>query len=101
MDQTHIGYKSWNDPKYNIMPKVTLVPEPRIAPAPPVFIEKDGYVSIEAEHYTRSADCASAKWITIPNLGRTLSAVTTLPCTATRKEACIWNMILRRKRAAR
>lgn len=83
MDQTHIGYKSWNDPKYNIMPKVTLVPEPRIAPAPPVFIEKDGYVSIEAEHYTRSADCASAKWITIPNLGRTLSAVTTLPCTAT------------------
>jgi hypothetical protein len=24
-----------------------------------------------------------------------------LPCTATRKEACIWNMILRRKRAAR
>ena len=82
MDQTHIGYKSWNDPKHNIMPKVTFVPEPRIAPAPPVFVEKDGYVSIEAEHYTRSANSTSANWVTIPNLGRTLSAVTTLPTTA-------------------
>lgn len=82
MDQTHIGYKSWNDPKHNIMPKVTFVPEPRIAPAPPVFVEKDGYVSIEAEHYTRSANSTSANWVTIPNLGRTLSAVTTLPATA-------------------
>ena len=82
MDQTHIGYKSWNDPKHNIMPKVTFVPEPRIAPAPPVFVEKDGYVSIEAEHYTRSANSTSASWVTIPNLGRTLSAVTTLPTTA-------------------
>jgi hypothetical protein len=82
MDQTHIGYKSWNDPKHNIMPKVTFVPEPRIAPAPPVFVEKDGYVSIEAEHYTRSANSTSASWVTIPNLGRTLSAVTTLSTTA-------------------
>ena len=24
MDQTHIGYKSWNDPKHNIMPKLLL-----------------------------------------------------------------------------
>lgn len=80
MDQTHIGYRSWNDPKQNIMPKVTMLPEPRIAPAPPVFIERDGYVSIEAEHCTRSSEDA-AKWITIPNLGRTLSAVTTSPFT--------------------
>jgi hypothetical protein len=86
MDQTHIGYRSWNDPKRNIMPKVTFVPEPRIAPAPPVFVEKDGYISIEAEHYTRSANGTSADWVTIPNLGRTLSAVTTLPSTATPSE---------------
>ena len=80
MDQTHIGYKSWNDPRYNIMPQVTMVPEPRIA-IPNVFIENDGYVSMEAEHYTRSANGPTAKWITIPNLGRTLSGVTTSPCT--------------------
>lgn len=81
MDQTHIGYSSWNDPKYNMMPEVSLIPEARIAPGPYLFREKDGTISIEAEHYTRSANGASAKWITIPNLGRTLSAVTTSPCT--------------------
>ena len=80
MDQTHIGYKSWNDPRYNIMPQVTMVPEPRIA-IPNVFIENDGYVSMEAEHYTRFANGPTAKWITIPNLGRTLSGITTSPCT--------------------
>lgn len=83
MDQTHIGYISWNDPKHNIMPKVSLVPESRIAPEPYLFKEKDGYVSMEAEHYTRVANGASAHWITIPNLGRTLSAVTTSLCTVT------------------
>lgn len=83
MDQTHIGYTYWNDPKFNIMPKVSLVPEPRMAAEPYLFREKEGYVSIEAEHWSRSANGASAKWIIIPNLGRTLSGVTTSPCTAT------------------
>lgn len=83
MDQTHIGYRSWNDPKNNIMPKVARLPEPRMAPTPPVFIDKGGYVSIEAEHYTRHSNGTTARWITIPNLGRTLSAVTTSPVTAT------------------
>ena len=83
MDQTHIGYRAWFDPKYNVMPEVSLVPEPRTAPAPYVFEEKDGYVSMEAAHYTRSSRGTTARWITIPNLGRTLSAVTTAPCTAT------------------
>lgn len=87
MDQTHIGYRSWNDPKNNIMPKVARLPEPRMAPTPPVFIDKGGYVSIEAEHYTRHSNGATARWITIPNLGRTLSAVTTSPCTATPDDA--------------
>ncbi|WP_300699586.1 glycosyl hydrolase 115 family protein [Bacteroides sp.] len=83
MDQTHIGYTSWNDPKYNSMPEVSVIPETRMASAPYLFKEKEGYISIEAEHYTRSSNGTSAKWITIPNLGRTLSAVTTSPCTVT------------------
>ena len=37
----------------------------------------------------------------IPNLGRTLSAVTTLPSTATRAKICIWNMILKRRRVVK
>ena len=83
MDQTHIGYKSWFDPKYNIMPEVIRIPEPRIASAPYIFEDKSGCISMEAQHYTRSAHGGAARWIIIPNLGRTLSGVTTSPCTAT------------------
>lgn len=82
MEQTHIGYTSWKEPKYNIMPQITLVPEVRRTPVPCIFKEADGYVSMEAEHYTRATDGSSARWIIIPNLGRTLSGVTTAPCTA-------------------
>ncbi len=43
------------------------------------FIESNGYVSMEAAHYTRAVDKAPFKWQVIPNLGRTLSAVEALP----------------------
>lgn len=50
-------------------------------PAEPVrasvqgFVEADGYVSIEAEHYTRRTDAGSNRWIRIPDYGRTLSGM--------------------------
>jgi len=43
------------------------------------FIETSGVVSIEAEHYTRAVAPAGRSWLTIPDFGRTLSGVTTLP----------------------
>ena len=46
------------------------------------FIETDGYVSIEAQHYARSIEGNGIQWQTIPDLGRTLSAVQALPVTA-------------------
>ncbi|MGH7952460.1 MAG: glycosyl hydrolase 115 family protein, partial [Limisphaerales bacterium] len=46
------------------------------------FVETDGYVSIEAEHFTKKVDSDSAHWEKIPNLGRTLSAMTIFPATA-------------------
>jgi hypothetical protein len=46
------------------------------------FVEADGYVSIEAEHYTKKTDTAAAHWEPIADYGRTLSAMTILPCTA-------------------
>ncbi len=82
MSQTHIGYQSWNEPERNVMPEVVRVAAPE-TPVPYVFRETDGYVSMEAEHYTRSSGGGSASWITIPGMGRTLSAVTTSPCTVT------------------
>jgi hypothetical protein len=46
------------------------------------FVEADGTVSIEAEHYTRKVDTAAAKWEKIEGYGRTLSAMTIFPPTA-------------------
>jgi hypothetical protein len=46
------------------------------------FVEGDGYISIEAVHYTRKIDGASAQWETIDDLGRTLSSMSIFPMTA-------------------
>jgi hypothetical protein len=45
------------------------------------FVEADGYVSIEAEHYTRRTSTDSARWEKIDDYGRTLSGVTVFPVT--------------------
>ncbi|WP_317128879.1 glycosyl hydrolase 115 family protein [Hymenobacter aquaticus] len=100
MDQTHIGYTYWQQPEKNAMPevvtlatdKIKAVAEPTIPPSGSKprhnrtsdagFVEADGYVSIEAEHYTKAVDGSSVKWQTIPDLGRTLSGVTTFPTVA-------------------
>jgi hypothetical protein len=46
------------------------------------FIETDGYVSIEAEHYANKVETSKLKWQIIPALGRTFSAVQAEPVTA-------------------
>jgi len=45
------------------------------------FVEANGYVSIEAEHYTRAVRRSGAGWQRIPDLGRTLSGMTPWPVT--------------------
>jgi hypothetical protein len=47
------------------------------------FIESDGYISIEAEHYSRSIDNPPVWWQHIPDLGRTLSGISPSPVTVT------------------
>ena len=81
MDQTHIGYTSWNHPEYNIMPVVQYVDAAPVS-QPYLFAEKNGVVSMEAEHYTRASAGNGIEWVIIPNMGRTLSAITTMPATA-------------------
>jgi Gylcosyl hydrolase family 115 C-terminal domain len=46
------------------------------------FVEADGYVSIEAEHYTGRTGTDSAHWGKIDDYGRTLSGMTVFPVTA-------------------
>jgi hypothetical protein len=51
-------------------------------PAPGAFVEGDGYVAIEAEHFSRAVGGAGSNWGVVPGLGRTLSGVTSFPVTA-------------------
>ena len=46
------------------------------------FAEADGYVSIEAEHFSRKVDPGNAHWDRIPDYGRTLSGMSIFPVTA-------------------
>jgi hypothetical protein len=46
------------------------------------FIESNGYVSIDAEHYSKAVGSSSITWQRIPGLGRTLSGIIPLPVTA-------------------
>jgi hypothetical protein len=73
MDQTHIGYTYWQEPRQNTMPAVRYIDHPWYKPTPEAPAPADpGYTSIEAEHYT-----ANTGWEPIPDYGRTLSAMTT------------------------
>jgi len=46
------------------------------------FVETAGYISIDAEHFTRAVENNTIKWQTLPDLGRTGSAVEAMPVTA-------------------
>ena len=49
------------------------------------FVETNGYVSIEASHYTRAVNQPSLSWQMIPGIGRTGSGMTIMPVTAKRQ----------------
>ena len=50
------------------------------------FIEGNGYISIESEHYTEAIDKDDIRWLKVPDLGRTLSGMITVPVTAAVKD---------------
>ncbi|MBQ0034773.1 MAG: glycosyl hydrolase 115 family protein [Bacteroidales bacterium] len=105
MDEKRIGYTYWQTPDKRVMPEIWLagkrlpkeyipweeieekgcrqqmrMPLGGTKTAPPVcFHTRLGYASIEAEHYQRSTSGDSAHWTVIPEMGRTLSGLTTLP----------------------
>lgn len=78
MDQMRIGYKSWNDSRKNILPEIRYVAESEKI-VPKVFVEADGYVSIEAEHFSTVGNSKEIQWGVIPDFGKTKSGITTFP----------------------
>lgn len=98
MDQTHIGYTGWQQPDTQVMPQIVTLSNPKPSLKPKYgklswsvaktfdgtgrAMEDDGYIAIEAEHYSRKIDGKGVHWQVIPNLGRTLSSVISMPQTA-------------------
>lgn len=74
MDQTHIGYTYWQQPREQTMPKVVTSDE-----APYLcHKEADGHLSIEAGNYSKLSGVSI-----IPDLGKTMCGATTLPAAET------------------
>ncbi len=109
MDQTHIGYTYWQQPDGQKMPEVKYVNQKVLNHADStgrkyiivtdsslealpysieknlnknLFLEEDGYVSIEASYFTRKKDISNIHWKVIPNIGRDGDGITTFPVTA-------------------
>ena len=78
MDQVRIGYTSWNNPPKSIMPKVEYIMQTTDYKEK-VFVEKNGYVSIEADNYSRLNNSDKIHWDIIPDMGKTKSAMATFP----------------------
>ena len=82
MDQTHIGYKSWDEPRGgNIKPTVIRLKQEEITTGGYVFTEKNRVVVMEAEHYFEAKAGDNTRWAVIPDLGRTRSGVALMPYT--------------------
>ncbi len=105
MDQTHIGYTYWQEPRFNTMPQVKYVSDtakkdlsvkidvrnktsesliPKNAKGN-IFYEKNGFVSIEAANYSKEVNTKNIKWEIIPGIGKEGNGITTFPVTANEK----------------
>ena len=80
MTQKHIGYTSWNDNfRADTQPTVYRFNTDSIKPGLFEFVEKNGVVAMEAEHYFSSENATEAAWTVIPYMGRTLSGISLQP----------------------
>jgi hypothetical protein len=90
MAQTHIGYRSWDEPRGgNVRPRVTRVTPEEARFGGYVFTEKNGVVVMEGEHFYENHATDSTKWTIIPDLGRTLSGIALMPYTEKTEGASI------------
>lgn len=78
MDQMRIGYKAWHDTPKNILPELSYVSE-KDQVKRKVFAEKEGYVSMEAEDFSKVNNSNTIHWEVIPDFGKTKGGITTFP----------------------
>ncbi len=105
MDQTHIGYTYWQQPRFNKMPWVKYVSDSsqkkesvktdlrdktseNLIPKNEkgnIFYEKNGYVSMEAANYSKAENTKRIQWKIIPGIGNDGDGITTFPVTINEK----------------
>lgn len=82
MDQPHIGYTTWHEPKQgNIMPQVGLIESATEVMGGYEYEESAGVVVMEAERFFTSTQNERTNWTVIPDLGYTLSGLSLMPYT--------------------
>lgn len=79
MDQIRVGYTYWQQPNVRVMPEVKRVDDNVIPKKTSISPFDNRYISVEAEHFTRKNEIGGIQWEIIPDLGKTLSGVTTFP----------------------
>ncbi|MDN5286896.1 MAG: glycosyl hydrolase [Mucilaginibacter sp.] len=67
-------------PQGNVTINITV--NSMAAGSPALFKENNGYIAIEAAHYSEAVKTAEVNWMLIPDYGRTSSGVTPWPVTA-------------------
>ncbi|MBO9634822.1 MAG: glycosyl hydrolase 115 family protein, partial [Chitinophagaceae bacterium] len=104
MSQTHIGYKYWQQPPFNTMPRVSyllpsemkendhidtigytaagMIPKNRKENC---FYQFSDHISMEAAHYTYAVNSQGIQWAILPDHGRTGDAITSFPVKAKRQ----------------
>jgi hypothetical protein len=102
MDQKHIGYTSWQEPRFNRMPAVRYLSKDSAKTESEIeitgnvtagssiiksttvksFLQKDDYVSMKASNYTKAVNTANIQWKVIPGIGKDGDGVTSFPVTA-------------------
>jgi len=83
MDQTHIGYAYWQEPRHQKMPEVSYISPDAVPVSHRSVPEPDpNVIAIQAAHYTRQVSSKDIAWQIIPGIGRDGDGITTFPVTA-------------------
>ncbi|GAB3982484.1 hypothetical protein GCM10028806_54270 [Spirosoma terrae] len=87
MSQTHIGYTYWQQPNRQKMPTVRYVPSDSVVArtVTPAQSTKRG-IALAADQYTKAINTNGIHWKILPDHGRTGSAVTPFPVTASEQK---------------
>jgi hypothetical protein len=87
MSQIHIGYTYWQQPNQQKMPVVQYISTDSTVAgnAIPVQAIRQG-IAIEADQYTKAVNTSNINWKVLPDHGRTGSAITPFPVTASEQK---------------